>query len=130
MAEQKVIRLLYLMYLSVAYCGCQADSLFLWTGLIAVAADDKVLRLFDVEVGRLVRVFQGHTDRVTDLCFSEDGKLLLSAAMDATVRVWDVVAAKQMDSMHVGNAVTALSLSPAMDLLATSHVNRNGIYLW
>jgi U3 small nucleolar RNA-associated protein 21 len=79
---------------------------------------------------RLVRIFEGHTDRVTDLCFSEDGKLLLSAAMDATVRVWDVVAAKQIDAMHVGTAVTALSLSPGMDMLATSHVNCNGIYTW
>jgi U3 small nucleolar RNA-associated protein 21 len=99
-------------------------------GLTAVAADDKVLRLYDVVAARLVRMFHGHTDRITDICFSEDGKLLLSSAMDSTVRVWDVVASKQIDAMHVGTAVTALSLSPAMDLLATSHVNRNGIYLW
>lgn len=45
-------------------------------GLIAVAADDKVLRVFDVVAGRLVRRFHGHTDRITDMCFSEDGKLL------------------------------------------------------
>ncbi|CAK9880713.1 unnamed protein product [Sphagnum jensenii] len=99
-------------------------------GLVAVASDDRLLRLYDIVAARLVRIFEGHTDRVTDLCFSEDGKLLLSAAMDATVRVWDVVAAKQIDAMHVGTAVTALSLSPGMDMLATSHVNCNGIYTW
>lgn len=99
-------------------------------GLIAVAADDKVLRVFDVVAERLVRKFHGHTDRITDMCFSEDGKLLLSSSMDFTIRVWDVIAAKQVDAMELGTAVTALSLSPGMDMLATSHVNRNGIYLW
>lgn len=99
-------------------------------GLIVVAADDKVLRVFDVVAGRLVRRFHGHTDRITDMCFSEDGKLLLSSSMDFTIRVWDVVAAKQVDAMELGTAVTALSLSPGMDMLATAHVNRNGIYLW
>ncbi|KAG0564859.1 hypothetical protein M758_8G142100 [Ceratodon purpureus] len=99
-------------------------------GLIAVAADDKVLRVFDVVAGRLVRRFPGHTDRITDMCFSEDGKLLLSSSMDFTIRVWDVIAAKQVDAMQLGTAVTALSLSPGMDMLATSHVNRNGIYMW
>ncbi|CAM6100981.1 unnamed protein product [Calypogeia fissa] len=99
-------------------------------GLLAVASDDKVLRLYDVVAVRMVRLFQGHTDRITDLCFSEDGKWLVSSSMDETVRVWDVVAAKPLDAMHVDAAVTALTLSPNMDMLATAHVNRNGIYLW
>ena len=32
--------------------------------------------------------------------------------------------------LRLGAPVTALSLSPAMDMLATAHVNRRGIYLW
>jgi WD40 repeat protein len=32
--------------------------------------------------------------------------------------------------MHLGAPVTALSLSPTMDLLATTHVGRVGLYLW
>lgn len=99
-------------------------------GLLATAADDKILRLFDVTAMRLVRVFIGHMDRVTDLCFSGDGKWLLSSSMDGTIRVWDVISSKQLDAMHVDSAVTALSLSPGMDMLATTHVGRNGIYLW
>ncbi|BBN05516.1 U3 small nucleolar RNA-associated protein 21 [Marchantia polymorpha subsp. ruderalis] len=99
-------------------------------GLLAVASVDKVIRLYDVVAARLVRVFDGHSDRINDISFSEDGKLLISSSMDQTVRVWDVVAAKPLDAMHVDAAVTALSLSPNMDMLATAHVNRNGIYLW
>ncbi|PRQ36971.1 putative transcription factor WD40-like family [Rosa chinensis] len=43
-------------------------------GLLAVAADDLIIRLFDVVASRMVSKFEGHTDRVTDMCFSEDGK--------------------------------------------------------
>lgn len=32
--------------------------------------------------------------------------------------------------LRLGAPVTALSLSPAMDLLATAHVGRRGLYLW
>lgn len=36
----------------------------------------------------------------------------------------------RLQVLRLGAPVTALSLSPAMDILATAHVNRRGIYLW
>ncbi|KAJ6795772.1 WD repeat-containing protein 36 [Iris pallida] len=99
-------------------------------GLLATVADDMVLRLFDVVALRMVRKFEGHTDRITDLSFSEDGKWLLSSSMDGTLRIWDVILARQIDALQVDLCITALSLSPAMDILATSHVDQNGVYLW
>lgn len=38
--------------------------------------------------------------------------------------------ARQIDALHVDVAITALSLSPNMDVLATTHVDQNGVYLW
>ncbi|WOK92769.1 WD repeat-containing protein 36 [Canna indica] len=99
-------------------------------GLLATVAEDMVLRLFDVMALRMVRKFEGHTDRVTDLCFSEDGKWLISSSMDGSLRIWDVILARQIDAIRVDVSVTALSLSPSMDVLATSHVDQNGVYLW
>ncbi|KAL3647151.1 hypothetical protein CASFOL_008119 [Castilleja foliolosa] len=99
-------------------------------GLLATVTDDFVVRLFDVVALRMVRKFEGHSDRVTDVCFSEDGKWLLTSSMDGTVRVWDVILARQLDAIHVDVSVTALSLSPNMDVLATTHVDQNGVYLW
>jgi U3 small nucleolar RNA-associated protein 21 len=32
--------------------------------------------------------------------------------------------------LRLGLPVTTLSMSPSMDMLATAHVNRRGIYLW
>ncbi|CAL1380098.1 unnamed protein product [Linum trigynum] len=101
-----------------------------YNGLLATVADDLVVRVFDVVALRMVRKFQGHTDRITDLCFSEDGKWLLSCSMDGTLRIWDVILARQIDAVHVDVAITALSLSPNMDVLATTHAEQNGVYLW
>ncbi|KAL2478321.1 transducin family protein/WD-40 repeat family protein [Forsythia ovata] len=99
-------------------------------GLLATLADDLVIRLFDVVALRMVRKFEGHTDRITDMCFSEDGKWLLTSSMDGTFRIWDVILAKQIDAISVDVSITALSLSPNMDVLATTHVDQNGVYLW
>ncbi|KAJ9167353.1 hypothetical protein P3X46_022014 [Hevea brasiliensis] len=99
-------------------------------GLLATVADDLVIRLFDVEALRMVRKFEGHTDRATDLSFSEDGKWLLSSSMDGTLRIWDVILARQIDAIRVDVPITALSLSPNLDILATAHVDQNGVYLW
>ncbi|CAN1272073.1 U3 small nucleolar RNA-associated protein 21 homolog [Linum perenne] len=101
-----------------------------YNGLLATVADDLVIRVFDVVALRMVRKFEGHTDRVTDLCFSEDGKWILSSSMDGTLRIWDVILARQIDAIHVDVAITALSLSPNMDVLATTHAEQNGVYLW
>ncbi|KAG2249340.1 hypothetical protein Bca52824_088968 [Brassica carinata] len=80
-------------------------------GLLATVANDFVIRLYDVVALRMVREFRGHTDRITDLCFSEDGKWLLSSSMDGSLRIWDVILAKQIDGVHVDVPITALSLS-------------------
>ncbi|KAL3567147.1 hypothetical protein D5086_032562 [Populus alba] len=97
-------------------------------GLLATVADDLVICLFDAIALRMVRKFEGHTDRITDLCFSEDGKWLLSSSKDETLRILDVILARQIDAVHVEVSVTALSLSPNMDVLATTHVDQNGVY--
>ena len=77
-----------------------------------------------------VRQFRGHSDRLTDACISADSKLVVSAALDGTMRVWDIPSACCMQALHVGSPITALDLSPNMELLATAHVNKRGIYLW
>ncbi|KAL0035116.1 hypothetical protein WJX79_001452 [Trebouxia sp. C0005] len=100
------------------------------TSLVALAADDLVLRMYDVEAVRMVRRFKGHKDRVTGVVISQDARWLLSSSMDGTVRVWDIPAACCLQVVKLGSPVTGVQLSPSQDLLATCHVKRRGIYLW
>ncbi|GLD95882.1 hypothetical protein PINS_up004560 [Pythium insidiosum] len=98
--------------------------------LLAVACDDHVIRVYDVSTRRLVRRFQGHSHRVTDLHFSRDARWLFSSSADATLRVWDMPTAKCIDWVKFHKPVTGLAVSPTGEFLATTHVGHVGIYLW
>jgi RNA polymerase sigma factor (sigma-70 family) len=43
-----------------------------------------------------VRVFEGHTDRVTWTAFSPDGRRAISSSFDRTVRIWDVQTGREL----------------------------------
>lgn len=57
---------------------------------------DFKLRMWDVETGKVVKTFEGHTAKVYGLGLSENGKTLVSAGNDKVVRVWDVDQGKEV----------------------------------
>jgi WD40 repeat protein len=75
--------------------------------------DHSAVRLWDVPGGRLLREFQGHTEGVFSVCFSADGRTILSASRDETIRLWDVATGKER-GVHVGHSgrVWDLAVSP------------------
>ena len=48
--------------------------------------------------------------------------------MDGSVRVWDVPSGLCLQTMAMGAPVTSLSLSPTLDVLATTHANKRGVF--
>ena len=54
---------------------------------------DNTLRLWDVGSGRCLRTFDGHTNDVTSVVFSPDGRQALSGGMEA-LRLWEVASGK------------------------------------
>jgi WD40 repeat protein len=55
---------------------------------------------------------QAHQATVLALAFSPDGRLLASASMDKTVKVWDVLQGKEIYVCRHGDDVTAVGFSP------------------
>lgn len=100
------------------------------SNLLSVACDDQVLRLYDASTHKLVRRFQGHTHRITDMNFSADARWLFSSSADASLRIWDIPTGKCVDWIKFHKPVTGLAISPTGEFLATTHVGHVGIYLW
>lgn len=62
--------------------------------------------------------------------FSDDGRWLVSAALDSTIRTWDLPTGHLIDGMRVPSVCLSLDFSPNGEFLATSHIDQNGINLW
>ncbi|KAJ7356168.1 WD repeat-containing protein 36 [Desmophyllum pertusum] len=100
------------------------------SSLLAVSLDDFEIHVVDIDMRRIVRIFRGHTNRVTDMTFSPDSRWLITASMDSSVRTWNLPAARLIDCFLVESPVTSLAMSPIADFLVTTHVDDLGVYLW
>ena len=61
---------------------------------MVTVGDDKVIRVWDVTSGKLIKSLKGHTERVTSLDVSKD--TIVSAGEDGAVRLWSSVSGELM----------------------------------
>jgi WD40 repeat protein/serine/threonine protein kinase len=73
---------------------------------------DKTLRLWDIESGQCMKVFQGHGAAVTSVCISPDAMYALSGSADGKVKYWDMSKGRTAKNFagHEG-PVNAVSIS-------------------
>ncbi|MBF0607928.1 MAG: serine/threonine protein kinase [Magnetococcales bacterium] len=57
---------------------------------ISAGSDDKTVRVWDIEEGKCLTTLYGHTDWVTCVCVSSDGRFAVSGSNDKTLRLWDI----------------------------------------
>ena len=54
------------------------------------------MKVWDAATGQETLTLKGHTDAVTSVAFSPDGKRLASASDDGTVKVWDAATGQEI----------------------------------
>lgn len=98
------------------------------------------ISLWDLGSGRRIKKMWGHESLITSMDFSQDGSLLVSTAMDYTVRTWDVNAAQSaLGGSAAANGTvpgkdaptiptsSAAAASSSSDLVATFYTKRTNM---
>jgi WD40 repeat protein len=81
--------------------------------LAVSASEDKTLKIWDLETGRVVCTLIGHSASVSGVALSPDGRFAVSGCSDHTLKVWDLEACREIRTLvgHSGSvwdvAVTA-----------------------
>ena len=57
---------------------------------LASASYDNTVRLWDVEEGKCIEVFRGHTHRLRAIAFSPDDKTIVSGGWDHRLKIWNI----------------------------------------
>jgi WD40 repeat protein len=70
-------------------------------------------KLWDADKGLEIRSLKGHTDRITSVAFSPDGKRLLTGSYDQTAKVWDAETGQEIRSLTGHTAyLSSVAFSP------------------
>jgi U3 small nucleolar RNA-associated protein 21 len=102
--------------------------------LVALSCDDGSIRVLDITTRKLIRELwasRSHTELLTlDYTFSNDGRWIISAASDSTVRVWDLPTGHLIDAMKLPRKCNTVAFSPSGEFLATGLDGEVGIHIW
>lgn len=90
------------------------DGLILGTG-----TTDSVVRIWDVKVQENVASFEGHTGKITDITFSENGFYLATAAEDS-IKLWDLRKLTNFHTIPIESQVSAVSFDYSGSYLAVA----------
>jgi hypothetical protein len=86
---------------------------------------DGAVKLWDIDTGKVITKWMGHTKPVWSVCWSRDGRRVVSGSYDGTAREWDVENGETIlgpiETWH--EHVEAVVYSPDMTMFATAGSN-------
>lgn len=97
----------------------------------ASAGADRLVRLWDIETGRLLRSLRGHTHDIRSILYTPDGQTLATGSEDRTIRLWNAKTGEPTKLLFTryDHNVCSLSLSPDGLMLARGSHNKD-IKIW
>jgi WD40 repeat protein len=75
--------------------------------------DDRIVRIWDVQSGKLQRELHGHSDQVFAVAFHPDGNRLATAGREPDIHIWDLASGEDVARLRGHNDyVFSLAFSP------------------
>ena len=98
---------------------------------LASGGVDRLVRIWDIETGRLLRSLRGHTHEIRAAVYTPDGQVLVTGSDDRTIRLWNAKTGEPLKLLFTryDHNVCSLSLSPDGLMLARGSHNKD-IKIW
>lgn len=88
---------------------------------VVLASDDRALKVWDLENGRVIASLEGHGGTVRACAVTLDGRRVVSASDDRTLKVWDLETYACLVSHH-GDARFLAVAGTATGVVAGDHL--------
>lgn len=98
---------------------------------MASGGADRLVRIWDIETGRLLRSLRGHTHDIRQVLYTPEGQSLISGSEDRTIRIWNHKTGEPTKLLFTryDHAVCSLSMSPDGLMLARGSHNKD-LKIW
>lgn len=116
----------------------RGHSKSLWISSVAFSPDNRMLascsfdrsvKLWNVDNGKCLKTFEGHTNWLWAVAFSSDGQTIASGGDDQTARLWNIATGESKVLKDHQGWVWSVTFSPDGRLLATGSYDKT-IRLW
>src|SRR5262249_10276315 len=102
-------------------------------GLLALAAPNRAIQLWDLSSEKLVRELKGHEQEPTALTFAPNGKRLASGSDSGLVTIWEVDRGEEVLTLRTSKGFvgdTKFTGPGGGQLVAATVTQREGVTIW
>lgn len=106
-------------------CGCFSKE----NNQLIIGTQGQIIYIIDIILRRIVRKFTVPY-YINTLQLTYDNRILTTAHSNGEVRSYDIITGCLIDWIQFTKPVTCIAYSPKSNIIATTHIEYNGIYLW
>ncbi|KAL7273211.1 general transcription repressor [Rhizina undulata] len=96
---------------------------------LATGAEDKLIRVWDIQNRVIKNTFHGHEQDIYSLDFARNGRHIASGSGDRTVRVWDIENGQNVLTLSIEDGVTTVAISPDGRYVAAGSLDKS-VRVW